>query len=240
MKLLSIILSATMLFKTASSAAFMATLTGTGGSSVSIVDNDIYDNNKALGVISIGGNKNKFLLDGISFDTYINYGVEGSVYFVNLNSNNSGNGLGKFSIYTSFSGLDTFNSDSGQFDYNATSLFFSGTSKKNTADITVGSFVDEDKISTSGTGYAGSSDSFELKNVYTTNDSKQINFNDKYFAFNNFIEVDLNEKSHYNMNTTLSSQIYFCAPNPQPVPEPKSILLPFLIMGVMIISRRKR
>jgi hypothetical protein len=157
-----------------------------------------------------------------------------------LNSKNSGNGLGKFSIYTSFSGLDTFDSDSGRLDYNAIGLFFSGTAKKNTADITVGSFVDEDKISTSGTGFAGLSDSFKLKNAYDVTGSKQINFNDKYFAFNNFIEVDLTEKSHYNMNTTLSSQIYFCAPNPQPVPEPKSILLPFLVMGVMIISRRKR
>lgn len=240
MKLLSITFVAMMLFKAASSAAFMATFTGIQGSSISILDNDIYDNDKTLGIMSIGGNTNKFSLDGISFNTYINYGIEGSTYFVNLNSRNSGNGIGKFSIYTSFNGLDTFNSNSGQFDYNATGLFLSGTANKNTADITVGSFVSDDNISTSGSGYAGSSDSFELKNVYTTTDSKQINFNDKYFAFNNFIEVDLNKNSHYDMNTTLSSQIYLCAPNPQGVPEPKSILLPFLIMGVMIISRRRR
>lgn len=99
MKLLSIILSATILFKSTGLAAFMATLTGVQGSSVSIVDNDIYDNNKAFGIISIGGNENKFSLDGISFDTYINYGLEGSTYFVNLNSKNSGNGLGKFLLW---------------------------------------------------------------------------------------------------------------------------------------------
>jgi hypothetical protein len=236
MKLISI-LSAILLSTITSNAAFMVTLTGNRGSVLSIEDNSIYDNDPSIGVLSIGGPKNRFTLDNFSFETYIEYGFLDSTYFLNVNSQNTGVGGGKFSIYTSFSELDNFNYNPATLEHSGTALFFSGTPKGNTANVSFGSFIDNDNLSTSESSYIDLNDSFELKKSYAISNIKEDNFKSRYFSLNNSIEVDLSKSSHYNIGVGLTTTV-FC--EPQVVPEPQNILIPLVIMGVMIISKRKR